>query len=508
MKTKLLENKGRNNRRLTAPLAFAAVVLLLFASTAAMGTTQVDETIKKLTNDPIIVTEDFTLTQDIVFSTHGLIIKADGITINGAGHKIIGSKSVSTCEWITETDPNVETAGHGILNEGYDNVTIKNLEIENFATGIWLHGTGKNPVISNRIENCVIHDNGLSGMSGSESESVTHGIHITFTRNTMIINNEIYNNEGTGSGCGDGGNGIHIFGGLTNPNLNTITGNKIHHNAKAGVWAKMKVNHINISNNEIYENGNGEGVTDPVRGGIVLRCKMSNYNTIEGNSVYDNNGDGLFIGGNHNDIRDNDIIANLHHGVNFARNDGSKNNYLYRNVICSNHEYDVYNVHTEADNTGDENTGTTAYHYRDEGTTGDTYFTYPCSGNNPPNKPSKPDGSTSGKVGTSYSYSTSTTDPDGDNIRYGWDWDGDGIVDEWTSFYESGETITTLHTWTKKGAYNVRVKAQDEDGLESEWSDPLSVTMPKNKELAIPPLLRFLERHPGMFPMLRQLLGI
>lgn len=185
-----------------------------------------------------------------------------------------------------------------------------------------------------------------------------------------------------------------------------------------------------------------------------------------------------------------------------------KNNYLYRNVICSNHEYDVYNVHTEADNTGDENTGTTAYHYRDEGTTGDTYFTYPCSGNNPPNQPSKPDGPTSGKVGTSYSYSTSTTDPDGDNIRYGWDWDGDEIVDEWTSFYESGETITTLHTWTKKGTYNVRVKAQDEDGLESEWSDPLPVTMPKNKELATSLLLRFLEQHPRMFPMLRQLLGI
>ena len=504
MKMKLLEDKGRSNRRLTVLLTFATVVLLFFASAVAIETTQLNETVKNQVNgqDPIEVTEDFTLTEDLSFSTHGLIIKADGVTIDGAGHKIIGSKSVSTCEWITETDPNVETAGHGILNEGYDDVVIKNVEIENFATGIWLHGTGKNPVIGNRIENCVIYDNGLSDMSGSESESVTHGIHMTFTRNTVIINNEIYNNEGTGSGCGDGGNGIHIFGGLTDPNLNTITGNKIHHNAKAGVWAKMKVNHINISNNEIYENGNGEGVADSTRGGIVLRCKMSNYNTIEGNDVHDNNGDGLYIGGNNNDIRNNDIITNSHYGVNFARSDGSKNNHLYRNVICSNHEYDVYNVHTEADNTGDENTGTTAYNYRDEGTTGDTYFTYSC-GSASPDKPSKPSGPTSGKAGAEYTYTSSTTDPDGDQVKYGWDWNGDEVVNEWTNFYNSGETVTTPHTWTEKGTYNVRVKAQDKGGLESEWSDPLSVTMPKSKVLQHDLLfLRLLEELLQRFPAL------
>jgi outer membrane protein assembly factor BamB/DNA-binding MarR family transcriptional regulator len=97
--------------------------------------------------------------------------------------------------------------------------------------------------------------------------------------------------------------------------------------------------------------------------------------------------------------------------------------------------------------------------------------------NQPPNTPSTPSGPTSGLTNTSYSFSTSTTDPDGDQIKYGWDWDGDYIVDEWSSLLDSGTEDNRSHSWSVPGVYGVKVKAQDEHGAESGWSNILNITI-------------------------------
>jgi len=126
---------------------------------------------------------------------------------------------------------------------------------------------------------------------------------------------------------------------------------------------------------------------------------------------------------------------------------------------------------------------------------------------NPPNKPSRPTGSASGKPGVSYTYQTSTTDPDGDQLYYMWDW-GDRTPLNWTGPYNSGQTITASHIWSAKGAYSVKVKAKDTTGAESVWSDPLPITMPYSFNK---PILQFFDwlfqRFPNAFPILRQLLG-
>lgn len=114
--------------------------------------------------------------------------------------------------------------------------------------------------------------------------------------------------------------------------------------------------------------------------------------------------------------------------------------------------------------------------------------------NNNPRKPSTPEGPTSGKIKISYTYSTSSTDPDGHRIKYGFDWDGDDGVDDWTELLSSGKTASKSHTWTTKGNYEIKVKAQDEYGGESDWSDPLSITMPKNKRIE-DISLKFIERY-------------
>jgi hypothetical protein len=102
--------------------------------------------------------------------------------------------------------------------------------------------------------------------------------------------------------------------------------------------------------------------------------------------------------------------------------------------------------------------------------------------NNPPNRPDLPSGPVNGKPGETYTYSTTTYDQDGDSIFYKWSY-GDGSQSPWlSSGLGSGELCTMNHTWDKKGEYELRVKAKDEHGLESEWSDALYITISKNKE--------------------------
>ncbi|HDM66777.1 MAG TPA: DUF11 domain-containing protein, partial [Thermoplasmatales archaeon] len=102
------------------------------------------------------------------------------------------------------------------------------------------------------------------------------------------------------------------------------------------------------------------------------------------------------------------------------------------------------------------------------------------TGNHPPNKPSKPGGPTSGRIGVSYTYTATTNDPDGDQIYYKFSW-GDGTYSDWLGPYSSGEIVSASHSWSTKGNYEIRVKAKDTHGVESEWSDPLPVAMPMNK---------------------------
>jgi agmatine deiminase len=109
--------------------------------------------------------------------------------------------------------------------------------------------------------------------------------------------------------------------------------------------------------------------------------------------------------------------------------------------------------------------------------------------NDPPAKPQRPSGEVSGKIKTTYTYSTRTTDPDGDEVYYLWDW-GDGNFSEWLGPFASGVTASAEKSWAVKGTYAVRVKAKDVHGNESNWSEPLSVTMPRNREM----ILTFIEK--------------
>ena len=102
--------------------------------------------------------------------------------------------------------------------------------------------------------------------------------------------------------------------------------------------------------------------------------------------------------------------------------------------------------------------------------------------NVPPEKPEKPSGETHGTVGEEYRYTSTTTDDNNDLIQYYFSW-GDGTTSGWIGPYESGEIVEEYHTWSKRGNYEIKVKAMDEHGQVSEWSDPLPISMPLLKNI-------------------------
>ncbi|MCJ7570683.1 MAG: Ig-like domain-containing protein, partial [Candidatus Thermoplasmatota archaeon] len=133
------------------------------------------------------------------------------------------------------------------------------------------------------------------------------------------------------------------------------------------------------------------------------------------------------------------------------------------------------------------------------------YFTTINPNNRPPNKPSKPSGQTKGKIGQNYSYTTSTTDLDGDQLYYNWSW-GDSTYSGWIGPYYSGENVNESHNWTKKGNYEIKVKAKDIFDTESDWSDPLAIRMPKiyTCNQIIQQLMNMLHRFPFIEKILNQ----
>jgi hypothetical protein len=123
--------------------------------------------------------------------------------------------------------------------------------------------------------------------------------------------------------------------------------------------------------------------------------------------------------------------------------------------------------------------------------------------NTPPNTPTI-EGPTKVKPEEYCWYNISTVDPDGSEF-YIYDIVFDIEYTQWWGPFEPGEVDRWYWYWSEEGDYIVKAKAKDPYGAESEWAT-LQVTVPKNKEVINRPFLNFLQQHPNLFPILRQLL--
>jgi len=97
------------------------------------------------------------------------------------------------------------------------------------------------------------------------------------------------------------------------------------------------------------------------------------------------------------------------------------------------------------------------------------------SSNYPPTAPII-SGEVNGIIWTRYDYTFSASDSDGFKVYYYIDW-GDGRNSGWVGPFISGVDVTISHTWLTKGTYNIKAKAKDMFGTESDWTT-LPVTMP------------------------------
>jgi len=151
------------------------------ASTEASGTTPTPPTGTNISTCQTlnIPGETYVLTSDITTSGDCFIITADGITLHGDGHKIIGDGTGIGVDVISSTG-----------------VTVQNLDVSNFNFGIYLHSSNGNTITNNIITNIVTYALNLAGSSNnlissnflSNSQNGLHADPASSNGNTITLN--------------------------------------------------------------------------------------------------------------------------------------------------------------------------------------------------------------------------------------------------------------------------------------------------------------------------------
>jgi len=148
--------------------------------------------------------ETYALTSDIGSSGDCIDITADGITLEGNGHKITGNGT-----------------GNAVDLTSVTGVTVHNLDISNFHSGIYFDGSSANTVTDNIFSN------------------ITYAVNFLFaSTNNLISNNFFYNNV----------NGVHSWPSTSNDN--TITLNTFYQSEHEQVqWHETNDNNLVYHNN-------------------------------------------------------------------------------------------------------------------------------------------------------------------------------------------------------------------------------------------------------------------
>ena len=471
---------------------------------------------------------------------HVFLITANDVKISGftvkkadsAGKAGICLQGVENCNI---SNNNLTSNYNGILARNSNtNIIKRNNIFSNSEYGIYLRLSNENILENNNVfSNTDVGINLEKSnknilLNNDVSSNNNYGIYFYESSNNMVKENNIFLNDDDGFS-------------LDSSNNNTIKENFITDNDNNGVNLENSFDNI-IDSNLISENFNN---------GIIFEGGASNLLTK--NNISTNYEDGIyFLGSSANTFIDNYISSNNKKGINFRF---SSENELTDNRIISNKEFGIY-MHLSDNNLiynnyfnnlinawDDDNNqwnvwetlginiiggpfiGGNYWHDYDgvdldgDGL-GNTMIPYNSQGkiinggdsnpltityiNNPPNKPNRPSGPTKGKEGRSYQYYSVASDPDGDELSYLFDW-GDGTNSGWTTPLFSGQTVIISHTWDHKGTFNIRVKAKDKYNFESEWSESLSVSMPKIRNKLHMLFFEILNRLFERFPFLEKI---
>ena len=286
-------------------ITLVIVLVVALSSLAFSVQTQPAYALKTITNDATggdcqsasvgtwnAATNTCTLTSDL---SEGIVIGYNGITLDGNGHTISG------------------TTGNGILVQVRTGVTIKNINIKNFDTGINVDNS-----IGITLSGNTVTGSSTSGITGSYSNTLTitsnkvsgssHGIYLVHSTQNSISNNIVSNNSDgilvsvtdntSVSGntvSNNSGNGIYLI----YLGSDTVTGNTVSGNNIGILMSQSSTN--TIASNTVTGNGNGITVSDDSYNNILIK------NTISSNT---NSGISIINSGNAAKITDNTISNN------------------------------------------------------------------------------------------------------------------------------------------------------------------------------------------------------
>jgi parallel beta-helix repeat protein len=148
--------------------------------------------------ETLTITMDTTLTEDYFGN---IVIDADGVTLDGNGHMVIGP---GTDFLIWDPNTKVMSGNFGILLKGRTGVTVKNCHVTGFDDGFWLDGSDGNTLQENTVTNYTI------------------GFVLSSSSNNIFLNNTA-NGKGAGDDLPNGFQLGRAFG-------NTLQGNTVNGN--------------------------------------------------------------------------------------------------------------------------------------------------------------------------------------------------------------------------------------------------------------------------------------
>lgn len=271
-------------------------------------------------------TKTCTLTTD-VFET--IQIDSDGVTLDGSGHSLTGTKT-----------------GNGVYVPGRVGVTIKNLNISNFAFGLVLQPVDfsmrnmRNSVTSNRVSSSgfgiILNEASNNNLINNIVSNNGIGIYLSAADNNTLSNNEVTNSTSGGQGgilfgnspsqnylnnnvsSNNAGPGIRING----PS-NTLDGNITKFNSQDGISVEFAPNSTVINNNSsnnawrgIYLNSSGSSNVNNniVNGNNIHGMFLAHSSGVIGknNRVSINNQVGIYIYGSTGELSGNSVSNNYY----------------------------------------------------------------------------------------------------------------------------------------------------------------------------------------------------
>ncbi len=458
------------------------------------------------------VSSDNVTIRDCIFDKNyiGISCDADNLFLDGGEYYANDHSAVYINHCINTTvsdgyfSSNQRNAIHGFSAL---NITLTSSSFfNNIEDAVYFDG-----VLNSSILDCEFSSNDFSGIYLEDSTSVViennvfsenffHGIHFETSENLSIYNNEFLSNQDGIKALSSQHNTMHdnFFSGNQNSIYlsSTTSENTVYYNSFI----------TSLSQHAVDEGSNIWNLSYPLGGNYWGRYLVND--TYRGVHQDENFSDGIYdepfeiVADGNKDyyplvqpIGENRPVAVLNLSQTNATvlvnardsydRDGVINGYLFNfgdgqssNEAETTHQYTSNGTFLLRLTVFDDANYVSVITYEIVVTGADST---PPDENSAPLRPPQPDGTISGRFNVMYNYTASTTDPDGDNIYYMFSW-GDGTYSDWMGPYESGLAVTATHSFTK-GYYSIRVKAKDTLDNESEWSDPLPISMPRGRNL-------------------------